>query len=71
MTNLNYIFLCIQHGLLHWPRPVNIKLVKGFLGGCVKYMQNKQSGATHIFSIPVNSLFANIISETFRDYAVL
>lgn len=34
-------------------------------------MQNKQSSATHIFSIPVNSLFAKIISETSRDYAVL
>lgn len=34
-------------------------------------MQNKQSHVTHIFSIPVNSLFAEIISETSIDYAVL
>lgn len=34
-------------------------------------MQNKQSHVTGIVSTLVNSLFYKIISETYRNYAVL
>lgn len=63
-----HILVDLVYLLFHAPRPLKIKLANSFLEGCVKFMQNKQSHETSIFSIDefiMNSLAVNSLFATF------